>query len=163
MTSMNTMRTKKTGEETAVQAFENQPETMAVSQTNGVTGTRKAQLNFAVGFASMPVSGAQLIVHEVGSALYATGGNIPGIEKLLGLEPGDSCMYSVDSSGALQAKTVYKANGEIVFNDGEDVVIRGDAMNTYLTTTFSVSTAFGPSGPATTQIPANALNDTLKV
>jgi hypothetical protein len=105
------MRTIKTGQKTEVETFENLDGKQAVSQVDSATGTRKAQCNFAVGFASMPVEGAQLIVHEVGSALFASGGNMPGIEEVLALDPGDSCMYSVDEAGQLMAKTVYKADG----------------------------------------------------
>jgi hypothetical protein len=122
------MRTIKTGQKTEVETFESLDDPQAVSQVDSATGTRKAQCNFAVGFASMPVEGAQLIVHEVGSALFASGGNMPGIEDVLALDPGDSCMYSVDEAGQLMAKTVYKADGDIVLNGGDGLAIEHARM-----------------------------------
>lgn len=84
-----------------------------VAQITGPTGTRNAQLTFAVGMAASPPKNARMQVVEVNSALYAIGGYCPKVQEELGLSDGESAMFGTDAEGNLKCATKYKKDGTV--------------------------------------------------
>lgn len=121
-----------------------------VSQVECNTGTRNANLLFAVGFASIPVENDRLIVTEIGNGMYAIGGNCEQLIKSLLLSHGERAIFSTDKNGSLKSKTVWKNDGSIsvMLASGKTYSIGGgsdyvgmsatsDAFNTIVDSTLS--------------------------
>lgn len=121
-----------------------------VSQITGRHGTRKAQITFACGFQSSPPKNARLQVVEIGSAIYAIGGYCPAVQEELGLEDGESAIFSTDADGVLKSKTIWHADGSIVssnengsstlnadgttaIGDGDDAVAQSELVDQFIT------------------------------
>lgn len=122
--------------------------------------TEEATLYGLSSQSSYPIAGDEVAV------------NVSGEENIIvavfrphpsGLGVGESWTYGRDADGNIVSSVKHKSDGTVVINDGTEPALKGDAMNTYLTTDFSVSTAFGPSGPATTPIPENVYNRTILI
>ena len=80
-----------------------------------------------------------------------------------GLGTGETIVYSRDGGGLVSASIKCDSDGNITLNNGDDVAIKGNALNTWLTSSLSVSTAFGPSGPAIAPLTPNEKNITVKL
>jgi hypothetical protein len=95
-----------------------------------------------------------------------------------GVSSGESITYARDDSGAIVSSVHLKNNGdadvvatgkinlnaeEIVLNGGTDDAVKAGALSDWLSGSLSVSTAFGPSGPALAPLTPNEKNTTVKL
>ena len=117
------MNTDRTDQSNSYEEFENITIKTLVSQINGPTGTRKAQLCFTVGHASSPPKNSRMVVAEIGSGLYAIGGYCPKVQEELGLSDGDSASFSTDADGNLKVVTKWKADGSVETSNDSDKVV----------------------------------------
>lgn len=112
------------------------------------------------GLSSNPPSGSEAVV------LYVGGNKDHGIViktdsgefRVKELKSGEVCMYSKFGQTILLDE-----NGKTIFNSGTDVAVKANALSTWLTTSLSVSTAFGPSGPAITGLTASEKNEDINL
>lgn len=123
--------TEVTNQGASVELFEDNDVKTVVAQINGPTGTRKAQMLFAVGFISVPVPGDRLAVTEIGNGLHAIGGNCEQLIESLGVSGGDRVVCATDASGNLISKTVWKNDGTVeTSNDSGAVALGSDGIVT---------------------------------
>ena len=80
-----------------------------------------------------------------------------------GMSKGELWLYGRNSSGEIQSTIKLKSDGTVVINDGDEPAVKGESLNTFLTTEFQIATAFGPGGPALTPIPESCFNRTILV
>lgn len=112
--------------------FDGQEYETIITQQDGRTGPRDAQVMFGVGFASMPVENDRLLVIERNNHLYAIGGASQIIESGLGMSPGDRVVFSTDTDGVKSASIHVRSDSTIevsansVSTDG-DIQIDGNA------------------------------------
>lgn len=108
------------------------------------------------GFTSNPPEGSECLVLNVGGERAHPVAVVAGDRRyrITGLASGEVAIHA-DTGATITLKT----NGDIVVDPkagskielgagATEAVVLGDSLDTYLTTTLSVSTAMGPSGPA---------------
>jgi hypothetical protein len=116
-----------TNQQSSTRKFYDMDVKTLVAQCSPPTGTREAQINFAVGYAAAPVKSDRLIVTEIGSALYAIGGNTAAIQEALGMQPGDRVLFSTDTDGNITCKMHMYADGSCkMSNDNGNFELKAD-------------------------------------
>lgn len=131
MGAFNIFLADTTNQNSRYDKFDGQEYNTIVTQQDGRTGPRDAQVMFGVGFASMPVENDRLMVIERNSHLYAIGGASQGVEESLGLSPGDRAVFSTDLLGAVTSLIHVKNDSTIEISavaattDG-NLIVEGD-------------------------------------
>jgi hypothetical protein len=116
-----------TKQQTTTKEFYDMDVKTLVSQCSAPDGTREAQINFAIGYAASPVESDRLVVTEIGSALYAIGGNTAKIQEALGMQPGDRVLFSTDTDGNITCKMHMYADGSSkMSNDNGNFELKAD-------------------------------------